>query len=79
MLDYARRLTRELGSASRKDLEPLRAAGLDDEAIMHLTAVVGYFNFMNRVAIGLGVRLDENLRAAAEPEELEEENERLKR
>lgn len=78
MLDFARRLTRELGSASRKDLAPLRAAGLDDEAIMHLTAVVGYFNFINRVAIGLGVRLDDNLRDCAAPDELAAEDERLK-
>jgi alkylhydroperoxidase family enzyme len=33
----------------------LRAAGLDDEAILHLAEVVAYFNFINRIADGLGV------------------------
>lgn len=40
------------------DLEPLRAAGLDDRAIVDANQVVAYFNYVNRVADGLGVELE---------------------
>lgn len=42
-----------------EDVEELRGAGLDDEAILHLVEVVSYFNFVNRMADGLGVSLEE--------------------
>ncbi len=41
------------------DLEPLRAAGLDDRAILDANQVTAYFAYVNRVADGLGVALDE--------------------
>ncbi len=41
------------------DVAPLRAAGLGDEAILHVCEVVAYFNFVNRLADGLGVTLEE--------------------
>jgi len=40
------------------DLEALRAAGWDDRAIVDLTLVVAYYNFVNRIASGLGVELE---------------------
>ncbi len=55
---YARKLTRSPASLVREDLEPLRAAGLDDRAIVDLNQVVAYFNYVNRVASGLGVELE---------------------
>ena len=33
----------------------LRAVGLDDRAILDACQVVAYFNFVNRIAQGLGV------------------------
>jgi alkylhydroperoxidase family enzyme len=45
-----------LGSTPR--LEQLRAAGFDDAAILRATEIVGYFNFVNRLANGLGVELE---------------------
>jgi uncharacterized protein YciW len=41
------------------DVERLREAGLDDEGVLHVVEVVSYFNFVNRMADGLGVRLEE--------------------
>jgi hypothetical protein len=37
------------------DLAPLRAHGLSDEAITISTQVISYFNYINRIADGLGV------------------------
>ena len=38
----------------RADVERLRAAGFDDRAIHDATQAVAYFNYINRVADGLG-------------------------
>jgi len=40
---------------TESDLGELRAVGLTDKDILDLTLVVGYFNFVNRIALGLGV------------------------
>jgi alkylhydroperoxidase family enzyme len=43
---------------TRVDLEPLRTAGLNDRAILEVVEVTAYFNFVNRLADGLGVSLE---------------------
>ncbi|MCA9655016.1 MAG: peroxidase [Myxococcales bacterium] len=58
MVAYALRLTRDPSSLRREDLEPLRAAGLDDTALLELNQVVAYFAYVNRVVDGLGVELE---------------------
>ncbi len=58
MLDYAVTLTRAPGSVRVSNIETLRAHGLDDRAIHDLCAIVAYFNFVNRIADGLGVELE---------------------
>lgn len=55
---YALKLTREPERMREADLAPLRAAGLSDRGIHDAAAVVGYFNFVNRLAEGLGVALE---------------------
>jgi uncharacterized peroxidase-related enzyme len=59
MLDYADKLTREPWTVIESDLELLRAAGLDDRGILDLNQAVAYFAYVNRVADGLGVVVDE--------------------
>ncbi len=54
---YALKLTRTPRAVVMSDLEPLRAVGLSDRGLHDLVAVVAYFNFVNRVAAGLGVEL----------------------
>ena len=61
----------------REEIEKLKEAGFDDAAIVDRVSVTAYFNFINRVARGLGVYLDEPLRARADPGELREEMARL--
>lgn len=42
----------------RADLVPLREAGLEDRAILEVVEITAYFNFVNRLADGLGVSLE---------------------
>ena len=58
MLRYAARLTREPASITRAARDALRAEGWDDRAVLDLNQVVAYFNYVNRIANGLGVRLE---------------------
>lgn len=51
---YAEKLTLRPAEVGAADLEPLRAQGFDDRAIHDLVQVIGYFNYINRVADGLG-------------------------
>jgi uncharacterized peroxidase-related enzyme len=55
MLDYAVVLTREPSSVVEEDIERLRAAGFSDADILDINLITSYFNFVNRIAEGLGV------------------------
>jgi uncharacterized peroxidase-related enzyme len=59
MLDYVAKLTREPWTVEATDVERLRASGFDDRAILDICQVVGYYAFVNRLADGLGVELEE--------------------
>lgn len=59
MLDFAVRLTRAPSETRDEDVARLRAAGLDDREVVDLCQVVAYFNFVNRLAEGLGVELEQ--------------------
>ena len=52
---HAEKLTRSPASVTRADLDGLRAVGLDDDGIVQLTAIIALFNYLNRMADGLGV------------------------
>lgn len=62
MLDYANQLTRTPWDMTEADLLPLREAGWDDRAILDINQTVAYYAYVNRVADGLGVVLDEYAR-----------------
>lgn len=55
---YALKLTLEPWNVGEEDLSPLRAEGLSDRDIVDANQVVAYFNYVNRVADGLGVELE---------------------
>jgi uncharacterized peroxidase-related enzyme len=55
MFHYAVKLTRNPDGISRVDLDALHQAGLTDENILNLNLIASYFNFVNRIALGLGV------------------------
>ena len=56
---HAEKLTNAPGAMTESDLGELRAVGLSDKDILDLTLIVGYFNFVNRIALGLGVSFNE--------------------
>lgn len=60
MLDYAHRLTRSPAQVTSQDVEQLRGAGFSDAEILSINLIVSYFNFVNRVALGLGVEFSED-------------------
>jgi len=55
MLDYVVQLTQDATKISKNDHEKLRAVGFDDKAILQITLIASWFNYINRVADALGV------------------------
>ena len=49
-----------------EDWGALRALGFDDRACLEVAHVVGIFNYLTRLADGLGLQLDAGTRAAAD-------------
>ncbi len=66
MLDYTVKLNDAPGEVGEQDLAPLREAGFDDRGIMDIVMVVSVFNFMNRVADGLGVQTEASMETSRE-------------
>ena len=58
LCSFAEKLTYAPASMRSDDLATLRATGLDDRAIHEAIQVISYFNYINRVADGLGVDLE---------------------
>jgi uncharacterized peroxidase-related enzyme len=58
MLDYVTQLTRDATRVSQQDHERLRAVGFNDQAILQITLIASWFNYINRVADALGVGRD---------------------
>lgn len=59
MLEYAEKLTTGPESLSQEDIDPLRTTGFADDEILNINLITSYFNFVNRIALGLGVEHSE--------------------
>ena len=55
MLDYVVTLTRDATRVHPGHHERLRSVGFDDRAILQITLIASWFNYINRVADALGV------------------------
>lgn len=55
LCDFAVRLTHLAAEVSQADVDALRAEGLSDTDISDAIQVVGYFNYVTRVADGVGI------------------------
>ena len=58
MVDYVVKLTKDATKVWKDDHAKLRAAGFDDQAILQITLIASWFNYINRVADALGVGRD---------------------
>ncbi len=61
LIDYALKLTLTPKRLTERDIQALRNAHLTDGAIHDAAAITAYFNFVNRIASGLGVELESKL------------------
>ncbi len=59
MLDYAAKLTRAPWDMEEGDVTLLREHGFSDRAILDINQIVAYFAYVNRIADGLGVSLED--------------------
>ena len=59
MLAFAVQLSIDATRLSRDDIEGLRSHGFDDRAILQITLIASWFNYINRVADALGVGRDD--------------------
>ena len=55
MLDYVVQLTEDATRIGPQHHDKLREAGFDDRAILQITLIASWFNYINRVADALGV------------------------
>lgn len=59
MLDYAARLTLTPTAVTEADVQGLRDVGFSDRAILDIAQITAYYAYVNRIADGLGVTLED--------------------
>lgn len=59
---HAEKLTRHPHDVGAEDIDALRRHGFDDAAIHDATQVIAYFNYITRIADGLGVEPEDFIR-----------------
>ncbi len=59
VISYAEKLTLNPHRLAPADVENLRANGYTDEEILNINLIISYFNFVNRIVLGLGVEFNE--------------------
>ena len=63
ILDYVFKLTNNPSFINKTDIVSLRNLGLSDKDILDMNLITSYFNFVNRIALGLGIESsDEELK-----------------
>ena len=62
LCSWVEKLTLTPGNMNKKDVEKLENVGFSQSAISDAAEVVGYFNYINRIADGLGVDLEDEIK-----------------
>ena len=62
LCEWAEKLTLTPAECTREDVEGLKAAGWSEEQIASAAQIIGYFNHLNRLADGLGIDLEPEMR-----------------
>ena len=55
MCEYVEQLSHDATQLGPENLDTLRGHGFDDRAILQITLIASWFNYINRVADALGV------------------------
>ncbi|RLF26716.1 MAG: peroxidase [Thermoplasmata archaeon] len=55
MISYAFELTKTPWEMKEEDVFSLKNTGFSDADILAINLIISYFNFVNRIALGLGV------------------------
>lgn len=66
MIDFALKLTREPWTVKKDDVEFLQQYGFSEEQVVDIVLIICTFNFMDRLADGLGVELDPRMQRLVE-------------
>lgn len=59
LLEYAHQLTSAPHTISQETIDHLKLLNWTDEDILLVNLIISYFNFVNRIALGLGVEFSE--------------------
>jgi alkylhydroperoxidase family enzyme len=68
LLAYAKKLTQEPSMVEDSDIEELRSAGWEEQAIYEAAALISYFNFTGRMEAASGLPMDRIPQGAQFPE-----------
>ncbi|MBI1938966.1 MAG: peroxidase-related enzyme [Ignavibacteriales bacterium] len=55
LLEYATELTISPNQITQTTIDEIKSSGWSDEDILTVNLIISYFNFVNRIALGLGV------------------------
>ena len=59
IVEYVEKLTKEPSEMTENDIQTLRKTGLSDNQILSVVMITAMFAFMNRLADGLGVEIED--------------------
>ena len=65
---FASKLTHHAKDVTVSDIDELRGHGFDDRGVHDAVQVIGYFNYITRIADGLGVEPEDFIQPWGEPE-----------
>ncbi len=60
MLDYVYKLTKTPNNIEKRDIQVLQKISFSDEDILNINLITSYFNFVNRITLGLGVEFSDD-------------------
>jgi uncharacterized peroxidase-related enzyme len=60
MLNYVYNLTKNPNKITKNDVDLIKNMGYSDRDILDINLIVSYFNFVNRIVLGLGVEFSED-------------------
>ena len=58
MLDYVAKLTQNPWTIGQDDIENLKAVSFSDREIVYINQIAGFYAFVNRQILGLGIELE---------------------